>query len=389
MMEAVDDFISQQESAGTLPSGAGVAVAVVEHAKVVLSQCSGFRARDRGLAVTPETRFEVGSLTKAFTAAACAAARERGLIDFDRPINSSRRVLPLRDPAIEAKVSVADILCHRTGVPAHDLLWYFQRIDRRTLLAAISKLTPVPDAFRRAFIYSNLMYGALGQVFGELSGVRYDEFLADSVLRPLGLSATGFDISDDDADVALPYVGSARVRRIDMSCIAAAAGLKSTLHDLTRWLQFQLAGGETLELTHQPHMPADGVNPVLLNGWGWLAGRLHYGFGWFVGSAAEMRVVFHPAVIDGFSLAVALVPESTLGIIVMTNVNLSPVPGLLVEHILMRMVQGLPAEPLDAHHSSNRDQSVVGIYENGAYGTLSIKMVRAGLALDTAASHGL
>ena len=116
MIDVVSEFISRQEAAGMLPPGAGVAAAIVDNGQVVLTHTSGFWARDGSLPVTPNTRFEIGSLTKAFTGAALVLARESGSIDLERPINSENKVLPLSDPVAESSASVTDILCHRTGM---------------------------------------------------------------------------------------------------------------------------------------------------------------------------------------------------------------------------------------------------------------------------------
>lgn len=386
MDELVADFIARQEAAGTLPPGAGVAVSVVENGEIVFSHTAGLRARDCFLPVTPHTRFDIASLTKGFTAAVVLAAAVRGLIDLERPINASKRLLALSDPDIESRISVADVLPHRTGLPGHDLLWYFGRVDKTSLLPTLEKLEAVPGAFKHAFIYSNLMYGALGSIFEELCGVGYAQFLVDEVLRPLGMHRTSFDISDEEDDVALPYSGTMRVGRVDMSCVAAAGGLKSTLHDMTAWVRHQLAERDTLALAHRPHISAEGVNPLFLNGLEWLAADLRYGFGWFIGTTDGMRIVFHPAFVDGFSHAVALVPERNLGVVVLTNVNLSSTPGLLLKELVAKTLRQ-PTSNVDVPELDERDRALIGTYENRVHGTVRVQIVRKRLVVEYGGEH--
>jgi len=394
LTQRVLDFAAAREAAGALPPGAGLAVAVIQNGEIVLTHTCGLRERDRNLPVTPRTRFEIGSLTKAFTAAAVLSPRDSGPVDVDRPINASTQLLHLSDAEVTRTISIADILSHRSGMAPHDLLWYFRRLEGRALLSRVAHLELVPGAFRRTFIYSNLMYGALGHLFDGLIGEGYDAFLTRRVLQPLNMRSTSLHITDDEEDVALPYVEMRRVTRVDMSTISAAGGLKSTLQDMTRWVQCQLAAGrdphgeeliprDALALMHTRHMPADTVNPILLRGLEWLTETLEYGFGWFLGKTQGMKVVFHPALIDGFSLAVVMIPERRLGFVVMTNVNLSDAPGLLIQELLTALLHR-PAtdEDSDEQRPLDRDRIVIGTYENPAYGIVRVKQLRDQIVLE-------
>ena len=167
--ELVRAFIARKELAGVWSPDAGLAVCAVRGGEPPVLAVNGLRERDRRLPVTPRTLFEIGSLTKAFTATALLMAREKGL-DLEQPINSAEDLLPFKDPAISSAVTILDVLSHRTGLPANDLLWYFNALNPGEVLRAVRNLDGIPGGFRREFIYNNLAYGALGHLFPKLLG---------------------------------------------------------------------------------------------------------------------------------------------------------------------------------------------------------------------------
>jgi CubicO group peptidase (beta-lactamase class C family) len=381
------EFIAQKEASGLLPAGTGMAVAVLKDDAVLFSGTYGLRARDRNLLVTPDTLFEISSLTKAFTSTALLMASEEGQVDLARPLNSSKNLLALSDSEASKKVSIADILSHRTGLPSNDLLWYFGSSKREDLLRATGRLELAPGAFGRDFTYSNLMYGVLGHLFGDLVSESWERYVARKVLTPLQMTSTSFGISDEEGNVALSYVGTRRVGRKNMSSIAAAGTLVSSLKDMTRWLAFQLSrglasGGERLlseasiELMQSKQVPVENVNPVILQGLEWLseAEGVSYGLGWFLGSWNGLKAVYHPGLIDGFSTVVLMIPEKRLGFVVLTNLNLSGAPGLLIQDLLGSLLnpdtQSTEAPSSPAKHLL----AMTGTYENPAYGTVSITL---------------
>ncbi len=393
--ERVHRWIARREAEGALPPDAGVGVCVVQNGKTLFSGTYGLRERDRALPVTPDTVFEIGSLTKAFTATALLMASEKGGRDLDQPMNASKPLLVLRESKAARQVSISDVLCHRTGLPANDLLWYLESPSKGGLLEALGELELPPDAFRRSFTYNNLAYGALGSLFDELTGKSWESTITEDLLNPLGMASTSFRPSSAEQDVALPYVGTRRVARVDMSLVAAAGGLRSTLRDLARWMTFHLEGGRSetgeellsvasLERMRSQYVVVDEPNPIIFQGLEWLAqGPVGYGLGWFLGSVEGRRVAFHPGLIDGFSTAIALVPEEHLGLLVLANVNLTPIPGLLIRNLLEALKESRDKDTSAGRPSSLPPEALaaVGRYENAAYGRAEIALRGGELAL--------
>lgn len=76
------------------------------------------------LKVTSDTLFAIGSSTKAFTAIAAAQLVDEGLLDWDQPVNSYLQDFQMFDPVATDRLTMRDMLCHRSGLPRHEMVWY-------------------------------------------------------------------------------------------------------------------------------------------------------------------------------------------------------------------------------------------------------------------------
>src|SRR5437762_3372553 len=98
----------------------GVALAVVQDGKVALTRAYDQRDVEAGLPVTPATQFVICSITKSFTATAIALLHHEGRLDWTKPVRDYMPEFRLSDPVATERVTVLDLLCHRTGLPRHD-----------------------------------------------------------------------------------------------------------------------------------------------------------------------------------------------------------------------------------------------------------------------------
>jgi CubicO group peptidase (beta-lactamase class C family) len=396
LSQRVGDFIREKEQEGGIPDSAGIAVSVVTNAKVLFRGTYGLRDRARGLPVTSETIFETSSLTKAFTAAALLMESEAGRVSLTQPLNTPRLLLPLSDKAASQDVSILDVLCHRTGLPSNDLLWYFGGVRGDDQPGSIARLSLLPGGFRHRFTYNNLAYGALGALFEALVGTPWHTYVTKELLAPIGMRLTSVGSRVNDGNAAQPYVGREQVAPVDVSAIAAAGSMGSCLDDMSRWAAFCLNGGVTSDgrrllsdasiasMRHR-HISAAEVNPLLRQGLEWLGSDLDYGLGWFIGTVGELDAMFHPGFIDGFSAAIVLIPERTLGFVVLSNLNMSPVPGQLIGMLAEQMLS--PTHQTGEASRDNEPDSVLaagaaGDYHHAAFGTISVVTSHGRTALE-------
>ncbi|MGY0002790.1 serine hydrolase domain-containing protein [Micromonospora sp. I033] len=185
----------------------------------------------------PETVFRIGSVTKTFTAVLVMQCRDEGLLDLDDPIG---RHLDL--PA-HGELTVRRLLSHTAGLQRepHGDVWDSLRApDVTELLADLARVERVLPTGRR-FHYSNLGMALLGELVAQLRGGTWAEVLAERVLAPLGLTATGPTPGDRAATGYLvdAYSDEARPEPdTDFGAVAPAAQLWSTAPDMARWAAF-------------------------------------------------------------------------------------------------------------------------------------------------------
>ena len=122
-MESVERFVAEQLAAWEVP---GCAVAAVRGGKVELAGGWGMRDREAGLPVTHDTLFAIGSVTKAFTATTVGALVDEGLLEWNQPLRDYVPGVRLHDPFVSDRLTVVDLLSHRSGLPRHDLTWVGQ-----------------------------------------------------------------------------------------------------------------------------------------------------------------------------------------------------------------------------------------------------------------------
>src|SRR5512139_3650515 len=100
----------------------GFALAVVHGGEVILSEGFGYRDVERNLKVTPNTRFAIGSTTKAFTTMAMAMLVDDGVLAWDTPVRHYLPSFKLYDPVATERITPRDLVTHCSGLPRHDNL---------------------------------------------------------------------------------------------------------------------------------------------------------------------------------------------------------------------------------------------------------------------------
>ncbi|HXO05186.1 MAG TPA: serine hydrolase [Candidatus Sulfotelmatobacter sp.] len=400
----------------------GAAVAIVKDQSVVYMKGFGVRELGKSDSVTPDTLFDIGSCTKAFTAAAIAILVDEGKMQWDGKVNAYIPFFHLRDPFADENVTMRDLLTHRTGVPSTDLLWYvFPEASREQLIRKLADAHP-NAGFRTKFQYQNMMYVAAGYAVGQVTNSTWDDFVHTRIFQPLGMNAS--DTSSIDAekspDHASPHSespdGSVKVipwHNIDN--VGPAGSINSSARDMAKWMTLQLNNGlydgkqlisakNTREMqTPQMVIEPEGEIPTVFFP---DSTQLSYGLGWFVQQYRGHQLILHAGDIDGFSTMVVLIPEIHTGYFVVINLG-SSYRQVLSYEIADRLL-GLPDVGWDAHfkkleadlkaegksheadweskrtpgtHPSRDLSAYVGTYQNAEYGDAEVVMENQKLAL--------
>jgi CubicO group peptidase (beta-lactamase class C family) len=336
---------------------AGVAVAVVKNGQ--LSFAAGFGLRDRSAAakVDAETRFAVGSATKAFTSMAISMYVEEGRISLDVPIKQLLPDFQMKDPQAASQTTLRDILCHRSGLAPHNSLWYLGPFTRSQLLYRLRYLEPFPvqggTAFRTMFLYNNIMYMVAGHLLEILFGVSYEDILETRILGPLGMTATSLSLSDltGSTNYAKGYEKADELPLKNFANIGPAAEINSNVLDMAKWVQFFLRKG--LSSNGSVLISEASLEQMYTSLIATGDGGTGYGLGWTIGTVQSnqqnKRIIFHTGDADGNSAYVSFMPDDGLGVIVLTNQHCTQdmidkwpdkVASAIYEHLLQGQVTG-------------------------------------------------
>jgi CubicO group peptidase (beta-lactamase class C family) len=383
-------FVDAQRQAWKAP---GCAVAVVKDGGVASLEGFGQRDLARGLPVTPDTLFAIGSCTKAFTCAALGILVDEGRLDWDTPVRDYAPSFRMHDPFASERMTARDLVTHRSGLPRHDALWYAGRFTRREIYDRLRHLEPNKD-FRAVWQYNNLMYLAAGVLIEEITGAPWEVFIQERLLGPLGMARTNLSVtaSQADRDFARPYhkksdsnvVEEVPFRNID--AVGPAGAINSSAADMARWLLLNLSKGRHggarilseayLQQAFAPHaamQAAPDDDPEL--------GQTAYGLGWMISSYRGQAMVQHGGGIDGFLSLTTLLPRQGAGIVVLSNLS-SGALNSIVTHRALDLLLGL--EPIDwAERTMKREAERK---EAGEKGKLSADSSRKP---DTRPSHPL
>jgi CubicO group peptidase (beta-lactamase class C family) len=309
-LSRVEEFVRAEMAREKVP---GVAVAIVDHGKVVMAEGYGRANVEHDVPVRPETVFQSGSLGKQFTAATVMTLVEEGKLALDDPI---AKYFPEAPPAFRA-ITVRHLLTHTSGIPDYtegtiDLRRDYTE-DELARMAFGLELEFTPGS---RWNYSNTGYLMLGVLVRRVSGRFYGDVLRERVFAPLGMK-TARIISEEDIvpNRAAGYrlVGGELKNQEWVAPklnTTADGSLYFTVLDLIAWEK-----GLRVRAVLKPVSWAAIFQPVRLN-----SGPTYpYGFGWVVNQAAGQSVVGHGGSWQGFRTQITRYLGNDLTIVVLAN----------------------------------------------------------------------
>ncbi|USX26524.1 serine hydrolase [Oxalobacteraceae bacterium OTU3CINTB1] len=285
-------------------------VLVVRNGKPIFRRAYGAANREWMIPNTVKTRYRIGSITKQFTAAAILQLADESKLGLDDPIN---RYLPDL-PASWGAATIRQLLSHTSGIPS-----YTSPDDsdakvmpvKHTPQELIDLVKDVPLNYEHGtkFMYNNMGYVLLGNIIETVSGMSYQNYLAQKLLKPLKLHNSGYDdgrvvvgqLAQDYTDGPDQVV---KGRLVNMSNAYAAGAMYSTVDDLLAWQQ-RLINGNLLSPAALKAMFTDGGH--------------HYGLGWFIRENLSRRLYEHGGSVGAYSSMLAYYPDDKVTVIVLSN----------------------------------------------------------------------
>ena len=295
-----------------------------------------------------DTKFRLGSITKQFTSMLIMQLVEKGKIKLDDKITD---YLPYYRKDIGDKVTIEMLLTHTSGIPSYT--------NQPDFFEKTSKKYYAPDDFIKEycsgdlefepgtkFNYNNSGYFILGGIIEHVTGKTYEEAVLENIVKPLGLSETGYDnfetiISKRAAGYEKAGSGYSIAPYLDMALPYAGGSLYSTVEDLYKW-DLALINNKLLPKKYMDDIfrgRVDGMNS-------------QYGYGWFIDTislAGKQFVVYnHGGGINGFNTLNYIVPQKGQVVILFSNAGGAPLDNMTnaIINILNDQEYKFPAKPL-------------------------------------------
>src|SRR5690554_1630911 len=202
-LAGLDERIEAGRQAWGVP---GMALAVVYQDQVIHAEGYGALRQSESARANADTLFGVASTTRAMPAATLAMLVDEGKLDWDDKVIDYVPWFQLADPWVTREVTIRDLLIHRVGVGrmTGNRLQFMPTADRRTVIEAM-RHHEFEAPFRSRYVYSNVMYSVAGEIVAAVSGMSWDDFMAQRLFQPLNMSRSNTSItqfSDQDNNIA-------------------------------------------------------------------------------------------------------------------------------------------------------------------------------------------
>ncbi|TYC48237.1 serine hydrolase [Rhodobacterales bacterium] len=323
----LDDIVERIKAESSVP---GIAVAVVHKGETVYAKGFGVRKVGADAAITPDTVFQLASVSKSIGSTVVASQVGKGVVSWNSRMRDLLPWFTLSDPDVTAQLTIGDLYSHRSGLPSHagddleDL-----GFGRQTVLERLRLLPLAP--FRISYAYTNFGITAAAEAVARTAGSDWATLSEEVIYKPLGMASTSSRFADFMAaeNRAIPHArdtdGSYQPlfqRQTDGQ--SPAGGVSSTINDMAVWMKMALAMGhheDTQVVAPKALLPA--LSPQAFSDPPHNADSRpgFYGFGFNVGiePSGRVKISHSGAFMMGTGTCFSLIPSLDLGIVVLTN----------------------------------------------------------------------
>ena len=311
LVEKVDTYINTCVERGLFNGS----IIVTQQGRVLVNKGYGLANFEHAIPRTSQTRFNLASMTKQFTAMAIMILQKKGLLDTNDMVSKH---IPVAEFQLGEKITIHHCLTHTSGLLDYsDLPEYDYQAPLYTTNEMIKLFKNKPLDFEPGskFRYSNSGYVLLGYIVEKISGQPYANFLKENIFEPLGMQNTGFVYNSTDERFAAGYtVGNKQVDYIDMSFANGDGNLISTTHDLYLWDQ-ALYTEKLLPLVYLQKIftPLKNNDPSHK--------YINYGYGWLIDEILGHKRVWHNGGMPGVATTITRFVADDVCIIVLSNID--------------------------------------------------------------------
>ena len=286
---------------------------IAQHGKILLQKSYGYKNFERHVLNDNNTIYQIGSITKQFTATVVLKLQEEGKLSVTDKLS---KYFP--EFKNSGKIILENLLTHTSGIynytndiDAEDSTIVCKPISKKLVTDLIFKHKPGFKAGTK-FQYSNSNYYLLGLIIEKVTGKSFEQNVRDIIFTPLQMTHSLFDFKHtSDTDIATGYKTindtsqiEATAWRWDSTVTYAAGGIFSTTGDIYKWSK-AIANKEILSANSWKAA----LTPYLQ----------HYGYGWYIDSLYGHKAIMHGGGLPGFTAYLCYYPADDITIILLSN----------------------------------------------------------------------
>ncbi|MFA6770375.1 MAG: serine hydrolase domain-containing protein [Bacteroidales bacterium] len=375
IVKKTTDYLQEIKEQWKIP---GMAFAVVKDGEMIYSNGFGVKEMGKSNPVDVNTLFQIGSVSKSFTAAVMASLVAEEKIKWDDTVKNILPDFKMYDKWVEENLQVKDIMTHHTGLQGQ-LGTYIPNMgyEREDIYNMLPLLKP-KYSFRGSYEYNNITFIIASKIIEKLTGKSWEENVRERIFEPLGMKNSrvtgdefasvvnvatpheftykkGAALTDStwvDSIYVNPMFGAQEQALHWLSVIGPAGSISSTVEDMAKYALFHLNKGEVngkqviekkqMNYLRKGHtiVSQDSAKTTL------------YAHCWFVEQNSRYRLYFHTGTTWGFTTLVAFVPELDLGFVILVNSEAPALPRYAIMRRIIELYKGYPDKDYNAQYYS-------------------------------------
>ena len=348
----------------------GVSILVAKDGKAIYSKGSGIANLELDIKAAPKHVFEIGSITKQFTAVAILMLEEQGKLSVEDEITKFIPDYPTQDKTI----TVHHLLNHTSGIKSYTNMPSFMEFARTDMTPTV-----LMDKFKNEqmefdpgtqFNYNNSGYIVLGHIIEVVSGQSYEDFIQTNIFDKVGMDNSYYGsmtrlIPNRARGYSKTETGYRNADYLSLTLPYAAGSIMSTTADLLKWQN--AISANTLIKKSSLEKATNGS--TLDSG-----EEITYGYGWYTGNINGSASVEHDGGIFGYSSSGIFLPEENVYVIGLSNCDCGNVGALVSNVAAMAIGKPFPKKKDAIDLSESQLSKWVGAFEyEGAIRHVTLK----------------
>ncbi|MCM8761386.1 MAG: serine hydrolase [Candidatus Omnitrophica bacterium] len=318
----------------------GMALAIVQGDDIIYEKAFGVKELGKDDPVTTDTVFQIGSASKAFTAALVAMLVDEGKIKWDDKVINHLSGFKMYDPWVTDQFQVTNLMAQNSGMPAFSLdNLIMAGYGRDKVVDSLRYVKPV-TSFRSTYAYQNSIWLVAAKLVEKYTGKTWEQNIKDRIFTPLGMTSSSCDkssyVSSDNA-ASLHHIVDGKIIVLPMDWkymdwpydYGPAGGINSNVKDMIKWIRMQMSDGvfegkriikeENLRFMRKPKTAIGGSTGP----------EQYYCQGWIRREFSPYPIIWHNGGTSGSKTMVAFVSEARVGIVVLSNLIENKFPEAL------------------------------------------------------------